>query len=123
MTQYPMQNCSGTCCGRRRPNSVVVTYGYGFGDDHVNRSHRYADDTVNALGHHQLWTDARLKSFCANTRDAQVTLLVDLTLRTSPRWSSTTFLKPARSHHQPNDGAAAAPAPEIPAAVPWWKPT
>jgi hypothetical protein len=37
-TEYPyvelFRDCAAALC---RPNSTLVTYGYGFGDDHINR--------------------------------------------------------------------------------------
>lgn len=77
-TQYPyaelFRDFAAAVC---RPNSVVVTYGYGFGDDHVNR---VLIDMLTIPSTHLViisyGADARLKSFCANTREAQVTLLV-----------------------------------------------
>lgn len=60
-----------------RPNAVVVTYGYGFGDDHVNR---VLLDMLTIPSTHLVIVahtgDDRLKGFCAKTRDAQVSLLV-----------------------------------------------
>jgi hypothetical protein len=77
-TQYPyaelFRDFAAAIC---RPNAVVVTYGYGFGDDHINRvlldmltipSTHLAIISYNA--------DERLKAFCKRTRDAQVTLLI-----------------------------------------------
>ena len=35
-----------------QPNAVLVTYGYGFGDDHINRILRdMLDDPVDTPGH------------------------------------------------------------------------
>lgn len=60
-----------------RPNAVVVTYGYGFGDDHVNR---ILLDMLTIPSTHIVIiayaVDDRLKAFCKQTRDAQVSLLV-----------------------------------------------
>jgi hypothetical protein len=60
-----------------RPNAIVVTYGYGFGDDHVNR---VLLDMLTIPSTHLVIVayeaDDRLKGFCAKTRDAQVSLLV-----------------------------------------------
>lgn len=77
-TQYPyaelFRDFAAAVC---RPNSVVVAYGYGFGDDHVNR---VLIDMLTIPSTHLVivsyGVDARLKAFCANTREAQVTLLV-----------------------------------------------
>ena len=62
-----------------QPNSVVVTYGYGFGDDHVNRILR---DMLSIPSTHVViisYDDAggRLQDFCNCVgREAQTTLLV-----------------------------------------------
>jgi len=77
-TQYPyaelFRDFAASVC---RPNSVVVTYGYGFGDDHVNR---VLLDMLTIPSTHLVIiayeVDDRLKKFCINTRDAQVSLLI-----------------------------------------------
>lgn len=77
-TQYPyaelFRDFAAAVC---RPNAVVVTYGYGFGDDHVNR---VLLDMLTIPSTHLVIiaysADDRLKAFCAKTRDAQVSLLV-----------------------------------------------
>lgn len=62
-----------------QPNGVVVTYGYGFGDDHVNR---VLLDMLSIPSTHLViisydHADGRVPTFCRNTgRDAQITLLV-----------------------------------------------
>ncbi len=62
-----------------RPNSVLVTYGYGFGDDHINRVLR---DMLSVPSTHLVvlsYDDAqdRLRRFYATTgREEQITLLV-----------------------------------------------
>lgn len=62
-----------------RPNAVVVTYGYGFGDDHVNR---ILADMLTIPSTHLVilsWDRAggRIQRFCERTgRDEQITLLV-----------------------------------------------
>ena len=62
-----------------QPNSVVVTYGYGFGDDHVNRVLR---DMLSIPATHLViisYDDAggRLRTFCDNAaHEAQITLLI-----------------------------------------------
>lgn len=62
-----------------QPNSVVVTYGYGFGDDHVNRVLR---DMLSIPSTHLViisYDDAggRLQTFYDNAgHEAQITLLV-----------------------------------------------
>ena len=77
-TQYPyaelFRDCAAAVC---RANAVVVTYGYGFGDDHVNR---ILLDMLTIPSTHLVVmaysVDERLRSFCSNTREAQVSLLV-----------------------------------------------
>jgi hypothetical protein len=77
-TQYPyaelFRDLAAAIC---RPNAVVVTYGYGLGDDHVNR---VLLDMLTIPSTHLVIiaydADDRLNSFCAKTRDAQVSLLV-----------------------------------------------
>ena len=62
-----------------QPNSVVVTYGYGFGDDHVNRILR---DMLSIPSTHLViisYDDAggRLQDFCNRVgHEAQTTLLI-----------------------------------------------
>jgi len=77
-TQYPyaelFRDFAASIC---RPNAVVVTYGYGFGDDHINRV--LLDMLVIPSSHLAIiafGADDRLKAFCEKTRPAQVTLLV-----------------------------------------------
>lgn len=76
-TQYPYAElfrdfASATC----KPNSVVVTYGYGFGDDHINR---VLLDMLSVPSAHLVIIafdlDDRVKGFLARTRAAQVSLL------------------------------------------------
>jgi hypothetical protein len=60
-----------------RPNAAVVTYGYGFGDDHINR---ILIDMLTVPSTHIVIiayaADDRIKNFCARTRSAQVSLLI-----------------------------------------------
>jgi SIR2-like domain len=60
-----------------RPNAVVVTFGYGFGDDHINR---VLLDMLSIPSTHIVIiaysVNDRIKAFCDNTRDAQVSLLL-----------------------------------------------
>jgi hypothetical protein len=77
-TQYPyaelFRDFAASIC---RPNAVVVTYGYGFGDDHINRV--LLDMLTIPSTHMVIITyeaDARLKGFCEKTREAQVSLLI-----------------------------------------------
>ncbi|MFG6488301.1 SIR2 family protein [Roseateles sp. BYS78W] len=77
-TQYPyaelFRDFAAAVC---RPNAVVVAYGYGFGDDHVNR---VLLDMLTIPSTHMVIiahsASDRVKAFCANVRDAQVTLLI-----------------------------------------------
>jgi hypothetical protein len=77
-TQYPyaelFRDFAAAAC---RPNAVVVTYGYGFGDDHVNR---VLLDMLTIPSTHLVImaysADDRLKAFIEKTRDAQVSLLI-----------------------------------------------
>lgn len=77
-TQYPyaelFRDFAAAVC---RPNAVVVAYGYGFGDDHVNRV--LLDMLTIPSTHLVILTyaaDDRLKAFITKTRDAQVSLLI-----------------------------------------------
>ena len=76
-TQYPYAElfrdfASATC----KPNSVVVTYGYGFGDDHINR---VLLDMLSVPSAHLVIIafalDDRIKHFMELTRPAQVSVL------------------------------------------------
>lgn len=77
-TQYPyaelFRDFAASVC---RPNGVVVVYGYGFGDDHINR---VLLDMLTIPSTHLVviayGADDRLKNFCAKTRPAQVSLLI-----------------------------------------------
>ncbi len=76
-TQYPyaelFRDFAASIC---RPNAVLVTYGYGFGDDHINR---IILDMLTIPSTHIVIiaydVDSRIKGFCEKTRDAQVSLL------------------------------------------------
>lgn len=76
-TQYPyaelFRDFASAIC---RPNSVVVTYGYGFGDDHINR---VLLDMLSVPSAHLVIIafdlDDRIKGFLDQTRPAQVSLL------------------------------------------------
>jgi len=77
-TQYPyaelFRDFAASVC---RPNAVVVTYGYGFGDDHINR---VLLDMLTIPSTHLVIiayeADQRVTGFCEKTRDAQVSLLI-----------------------------------------------
>lgn len=60
-----------------RPNAAVVTYGYGFGDDHINR---VLLDMLTIPSTHLVIVayaaDERVKAFCKRTQDAQVSLVL-----------------------------------------------
>ncbi len=79
-SQYPyaelFRDFSAAIC---RPNSAIVTYGYGFGDDHINRIIR---DALTIPSTHLViisFDDAsgRIPSFCDKLgREAQTSLLM-----------------------------------------------
>jgi len=77
-TQYPyaelFRDFAASVC---RPNAVVVTYGYGFGDDHINRvlldMLTIPSTHLAILGY---GADPRVTGFCEKTREAQVSLLI-----------------------------------------------
>jgi hypothetical protein len=77
-TQYPyaelFRDFAAAIC---RPNAVVVIYGYGFGDDHINR---VLLDMLAIPSTHLVIisyaADQRLVEFCNRTRTAQVSLLI-----------------------------------------------
>lgn len=62
-----------------RPNSALVTYGYGFGDDHINRVIR---DMLTIPSTHLVIIsyddkDKRIRGFCEQaSKDAQITLMI-----------------------------------------------
>lgn len=61
-----------------RPNSVLVTYGYGFGDSHINR---IVLDMMNILSTHVVIisfdnANGRIKKFVEKCNKSQITLLV-----------------------------------------------
>jgi hypothetical protein len=79
-SEYPyaelFRDCSAALC---RPNSALVTYGYGFGDDHINRILR---DMLALPSTHLViisYDDAsgRIPRFCESVgRDPQISLLI-----------------------------------------------
>jgi hypothetical protein len=76
-TQYPyaelFRDFAAAVC---RPNAVVVTYGYGFGDDHINR---VLLDMLTIPSTHVViisYEASRVKAFCEKKGDAQVSLLI-----------------------------------------------
>src|SRR5690606_20518294 len=65
---------TGVC----RPNSVVVTYGYGFGDTHINR---VIEDMLTLPSTHLViisfdTASGRIKNFYEKMNPAQVTLII-----------------------------------------------
>ena len=76
-TTYPyaemFRDMAAAAC---RPNAVVVTYGYGFGDDHINRilldMLSIPSTHIVVIAYH---VDDRIKAFHVNARPAQMTLL------------------------------------------------
>ena len=87
-TQYPyaelFRDFAAAVC---RPNAVVVTYGYGFGDDHVNR---VLLDMLAIPSTHLVIISYgafdRIEAFCTKTRDAQISLLL------GPHFADLTYL-------------------------------
>jgi hypothetical protein len=133
-TQYPyaelFRDFAAAIC---RPNAVIVTYGYGFGDDHINR---VLLDMLTIPSTHLVviayQADDRLKTFCAQTRDAQVSLLVGSHFADLGNLVENYLPKPAldyitgrmtellkhRPYSDPPDPAAAAPVPPPPPPAP-----
>jgi hypothetical protein len=79
-TQYPyaelFRDFAAALC---RPNSALVTYGYGFGDDHINRVIRdmLALPSTHLVVISYTDCDGRLDTFLETVaRDEQVSLLV-----------------------------------------------
>lgn len=125
-TQYPYAElfrdfAAGVC----RPNAVVVTYGYGFGDDHINR---ILLDMLTIPSTHLVIiayepTD-RLTAFCARTRDAQVSLLIGSHFANLPTLAENYLPKPALDYitgrvtelmkHRPTDSDLADHPPLLP---------
>lgn len=61
-----------------RPNSVLVTYGYGFGDSHINR---IIKDMLTIPSTHLViisydWASNRIKNFIEECNESQLTLLI-----------------------------------------------
>jgi hypothetical protein len=125
-TAYPYAElfrdmAAATC----RPNAVVVSYGYGFGDDHVNR---ILLDMLSIPSTHMViiafGVDERLKAFCARVREAQVSLLIGPHLASLENLVHSYLPKPALDYvtgrltdllrHRPGTpsptGSAASPA-------------
>lgn len=79
-SMYPyaelFRDFSGALC---RPNSVLVVYGYGFGDEHINRVLR---DMLTIPSTHIVIAsyddgEGRIQAFCESAaRDAQISLLL-----------------------------------------------
>ncbi len=79
-SEYPyadlFRDFSAAVC---RPNSALVTYGYGFGDDHINRVIR---DMLSIPSTHLViisydLASGRIPQFCSTVgRDAQISLLL-----------------------------------------------
>jgi SIR2-like domain len=120
-TAYPYAElfrdmAAATC----RPNSVIVTYGYGFGDDHVNR---ILLDMLAIPSTHIVIiaysVDDRVKAFCARAREAQVSLLVGPHFASLETLVQHYFPKPALDYitsrltdvlrHRPTPAPAAPP--------------
>ncbi|HOV91011.1 MAG TPA: SIR2 family protein [Syntrophorhabdaceae bacterium] len=61
-----------------RPNSVLITYGYGFGDSHINR---IIKDMLTIPSTHLViisydWASDRIKKFIEDCNESQLTLLI-----------------------------------------------
>jgi hypothetical protein len=126
-TQYPyaelFRDFAASVC---RPNAVVVSYGYGFGDDHVNR---VLLDMLTIPSSHLVIiayeADLRVKRFCEKTRDAQVSLLLGSHFADIVTLAENYLPKPALDYitgrmtellrHRPADAASVEP---VPASVP-----
>jgi hypothetical protein len=125
-TQYPYAElfrdfASSTC----RPNAVAVTYGYGFGDDHVNR---VLLDMLTIPSTHLVVmayaVDDRLKAFVEKTRNAQVSLLVGSHFANLESLVENYLPKPALDYisgrmtellkHRPDPRVADPPRPALP---------
>jgi hypothetical protein len=122
-TEYPyaelFRDYAAAAC---RPNGVIVTYGYGFGDDHINR---VLLDMLTIPSTHLVIiafsADDRLKGFCAKTRAAQVSLLVGPHFANLQHLVDNYLPKPALDHvtarltellkhRTPDDRASSTPA-------------
>jgi len=92
-TQYPyaelFRDFAAAVC---RPNSVVVSYGYGFGDDHVNR---VLIDMLTIPSTHLVvisyGADARLKAFARTPEKRRSRCWSGHMCLTWQRWSNTIF--------------------------------
>ena len=130
-TQYPYAElfrdfAAATC----RPNAVVVTYGYGFGDDHINRHIR---DMLTLSSTHLVIiarsdSGSRISRFLAETcREEQTTILLGKEIVELPNLIRYYMPKPAIDRHtmrmadllnrrspmarpDPSKGGAASPA-------------
>jgi hypothetical protein len=96
-TEYPyaelFRDYAASVC---RPNAVVVTYGYGFGDDHINRV--LLDMLTIPSTHLVIITyeaDERVIGFCEKTREAQVSLLIGSHFADLPTLVENYLPKPA----------------------------
>jgi hypothetical protein len=121
-TQYPyaelFRDFAASVC---RPNVVVVTYGYGFGDDHINR---VLLDMLTIPSTHLVIIDYTanpgVTGFCEKTREAQVSLLVGPHFADLATLVENYLPKPALDHitgrmtellkHRPNSGESDEPA-------------
>jgi len=61
-----------------RPNSTLVTYGYGFGDHHVNRviQHMLTLPSTHLVIISYDGAEGRIERFYSNSREAQISLLI-----------------------------------------------
>jgi hypothetical protein len=98
-TEYPYAElfrdfAAGVC----RPNSVLITYGYGFGDDHINR---VLEDMLTIPSTHLVViahgnTGSRVSKFCERIgRTAQTSILLGSHFGNLPTLVDNYLPKPA----------------------------
>ncbi|GIV29199.1 MAG: hypothetical protein KatS3mg028_0265 [Bacteroidia bacterium] len=80
-----------------RPNSVLVTYGYGFGDSHINR---IIADMLTIPSTHLViisydLVDGRIKNFIEKRNESQLTLLIGKELSNIEHLTNYYLPKPA----------------------------
>jgi hypothetical protein len=80
-----------------RPNSVLVTYGYGFGDSHINR---IISDMLTIPSTHLViisydLANGRIKNFINKCNEAQLTLLIGIELSNFESLTNYYLPKPA----------------------------
>lgn len=80
-----------------RPNSVLVTYGYGFGDSHINR---IIKDMLTISSTHMViisynLADGRIKKFVEQCNESQLTLIIGSELGNIENLTNYYLPKPA----------------------------